>query len=157
MDSRKQFFKTLSELAETDKDVMFLTGDLGFSFFEEYRDKYPDQFINCGIMEQTMVGIAAGLALGGKKPYCYSTAPFITYRVLEQIRDDVCYNNLNIKLIGVYMSGFIGFTHTTYNDEDLHLFEKLPNIKAYAPKDEIEAEKIIKETYRNEKSAYIRI
>lgn len=156
-DLRKTFFKTLCELAETDKDIIFLTGDLGFSFFESFRDKYPKQFINCGIMEQSIVGIAAGLALGGKKPYCYSTVPFITYRALEQIRDDVCYNNLNVKLIGVFMSGFIGFTHTTYDDEDLHLFKKLPNIKAYAPKDEKEAEEIIKKTYEEKTPAYIRI
>jgi transketolase len=155
MDLRKQFFKTLSELAKNDKDVMFLTGDLGFSYFESFRGTYPDQFINVGIMEQSMVSIAAGLALGGKKPYCYSTAPFVTYRVLEQIRDDIAYQNMNVKLIGVAMSGFIGFTHTTYGTEDLHLFEKLPNIKAYAPKDENELKKLMIENIDN--PAYFRI
>jgi transketolase len=157
MDLRKQFFKTLSDLAKDDPSVVLLVGDLGFSFFESFRDNYPAQFINVGIMEQTMIGIAAGLALGGKKPYCYSTAPFVTYRVLEQIRDDVAYQNLNVKLIGTNMSGFIGFTHTTYDDEDLHLFKKLPNIKAYAPKDEKEAEEIIKKTYEEKTPTYIRV
>lgn len=157
MDLRKQFFKTLCELAEKDKDIIFITGDLGFSFFETFRDTYPAQFLNCGIMEQSMVSIAAGMALAGKKPYCYSTVPFITYRALEQTRDDICYNQTNVKLIGVGMSGFIGFTHTTYNDEDLHLFKKLPNIKAYAPQTEKEAEKTFKETYRKKEACYIRV
>jgi transketolase len=155
MDLRKQFFKTLCELAENDKDLIFFTGDIGFSFFETFRDKYPSKFINCGCMEQTMVGIAAGLALGGKHPYCYSTVPFITYRVLEQIRDDIAYQNLNVKLIGVAMSGFIGFTHTTYGDEDLDLFKNLPNIKAYAPKNENELKKLMIENV--DKPAYFRI
>jgi len=152
-DLRKPFFKILCDLAEDDSDLMFLTGDLGYSFFEEFRDKFPGQFINCGIMEQSMVGIAAGLAFGGKHPYCYSTAPFITYRVLEQIRDDICYNQMNVKLIGVGMSGFLGFSHNIVDDEDLHLFEKLPNIKAFAPRDEKELRKILK----LKKSAYVRI
>lgn len=141
-----------------DKNVFFLTGDLGFSFFEEVKEKFPDRFINCGIMEQSMVGIAAGLALSGKKPYCYSTAPFLVYRALEQIRDDVCYQNLNVKFTGVAISGFIGFTHNLEgkeNEEDL--LKNLPNIKRYYPKNETELKNNLLKMYKSKNPAYIKL
>ena len=99
------------ELARKDENIMFLTDDLGFGFFEEFKNRFPKQFINCGVIEQSMTGIAAGLALGGKKPYIYGTIPFVLMRNYEQIRDDIAYANLNVKIIGYSMSGFIGFTH----------------------------------------------
>ena len=105
-----------------------------------------------------MVGIAAGLALEGKKPYCYSTVPFLVYRALEQIRDDVCYANLNVKFIGISMSGFIGFTHNLEgieNEEDL--LKNLPNIWRYYPRIPGEVKRFIKESYQNKKPTYVRL
>ncbi len=157
MDLRNKFVDTLINLAESDDKIFLITCDLGYNFLERFRDKFPKQYLNVGIIEQSAVGIAAGMAISNFKPYVYSTAPFLFSRAAEFIRDDVAYQNLNVKLIGVKMSGFIGFTHTTYNDEDLKFFETLPNIKAYAPKDEEEAEKIIKETYQQKIPSYIRI
>lgn len=90
-------------------------------------------------MEQSMVGIAAGLVLGGKKPYVYSGAAFLLFRAYEQIRDDVCYNNLGVKLIGTGASQFLGFSHNlegTENEEDL--LKNLPNLVRNYPKDEKE-------------------
>jgi transketolase len=131
---RTQFFKFLGKLAEKDKKIIFLTGDLGFGYFEEFRDKFPNQFINCGTIEQSMVGIAAGLAKAGKKPYVYSTAPFILFRAYEQLRNDVAYQNLNVKLIGVSVSGFLGFSHNLQGKENEYdLLKNLPNIKYYEP------------------------
>lgn len=141
-----------------DKNIFFLTGDLGFSFFEEIKEKFPNRFINCGIMEQSMVGIAAGLALSGKKPYCYSTTPFLVYRALEQVRDDVCYQNLNVKFIGVAVSGFVGFTHNLEgkeNEEDL--LKNLPNIKRHYPKTETELKKSLSKMYESNNPAYIKL
>ena len=155
---RKEFFKILCELAKKDKDIIFLTGDLGYSFFEEFKDKFPDRFINCGVIEQSMVGIAAGLALSGKKPYCYSTAPFLVYRALEQIRNEVCYQNLNVKFVGVSISGFVGFTHNLEgkeNEEDL--LKNLPNIKRYYPKTEEELKDVLLKTYKSNNPAYIKL
>jgi transketolase len=155
---RKKFFDILSELAEKDKDIVFLTGDLGYSFFEDFKNEFPEQFINCGIAEQLMVGIAAGLAMAGKKPYCYSTAPFLIYRAIEQIRDDVCYQNLNVKFIGVSVSGFVGFTHNlegTENEEDL--LKNFPNIERYYPKTDEETREALSKTYKSKSPAYIRI
>ena len=96
-DLRKPFFAYLECLAENDKKVVLLVGDLGFSFVEGYAKRFPKQYINAGIMEQSIVGIAAGLALGGKRPYVYSGSVFLVARAYEQIRDDVCYNNLNAR------------------------------------------------------------
>jgi len=156
--TRKEFFKILCELAKKDKDIIFLTGDLGYSFFEEFQDKFPKQFINCGVIEQSMVGIAAGLALSGKKPYCYSTVPFLLYRALEQIRSDVCYQNLNVKFVGVSISGFVGFSHNLggkENEEDL--LKNLPNIKRYYPKTEKELKSALLKMYKSNNPAYIRL
>jgi len=98
---RNAFINTLIELAERDKNIYLLTGDLGFSVLEKFSQKFPERFLNCGVAEQNMMGVAAGLALSGKKPYVYSIIPFITMRCFEQIRNDVCYQNLDVKIIGV--------------------------------------------------------
>lgn len=136
-DLRKAFFRIMCELAENDKSIRLLVGDLGYSFMEGFQQKFPEQFINCGIAEQSMIGISAGMALGGLRPFVYSGAIFLLMRPYEQIRDDVCYNNLNVRLVGTRASGFLGFTHNllgTENEEDL--LKNLPNIKRFYPKDE---------------------
>lgn len=134
-DLRKAFWNSMCEIAEQDKDVIVITGDLGYSFMETYANKYP--FINVGCIEQSMVGIAAGLALAGKKPYVYSGVPFILFRAYEQLRDDVAYNNLDVKLCGTGASGFLGFTHNLQGTEnETDLLKNLPNIKARFPKNE---------------------
>ena len=136
-DLRKQFWDSMCELADKDKDIIVLTGDLGYSFMEEYAEKYPTQFINCGCIEQTMIGIAAGMAVAGKKPYVYSGTIFALMRPYEQIRDDVAYNNLNVKIIGTGASGFLGFTHNLgISENEKDLLKNLPNIQLCLPKDE---------------------
>jgi len=133
---------------------MVLVGDLGFSFFEPFQKKYPKQFINCGIAEQNMIGVASGLALAGKKPYCYSNAIFLASRANEQIRDDVCYNNLNVKLIGTGAAGFLGFSHNRlpYNEDKL-LIGHFPNIKLIFPTNKTE----LRRAMEINGPAYIRI
>ena len=155
---RKLFFAYLSKLMQKDKNIVFLTDDLGYSFFEVVRDKFPGRFVNCGIAEQSMVGIAAGLAMSGRKPYCYSTIPFLVYRALEQIRNDVCYQNLNVKFVGTSISGFVGFTHNLEgkeNEEDL--LKNLPHIKRYYPKTEKELNGALLKMYKSASPAYIRL
>lgn len=155
---RKPFFAYLSKLMAKDKNIVFLTDDLGYSYFEEIRDRFPGRFFNCGIAEQAMVGIASGLAISGKKPYCYSTVPFLVYRALEQIRDDVCYQNLNVKFVGTSISGFVGFTHNLEgkeNEEDL--LKNLPNIKRYYPKTEAALNTALSKMSKSNNPAYIRL
>lgn len=138
-DLRQTFFDILLEKAKKDKAIHLLVGDLGFSFMEKFQKELPAQITNVGIAEQNMVSMAAGMAIAGKKPYCYSGLIFLLMRAYEQVRVDVAYNNTNVKLIGTGAAGFLGFTHNlegTENAEDL--LKNLPNIKRFYPKDDIE-------------------
>jgi transketolase len=138
MDLRKPFFAEMCKLAE-DPKVMLLTGDLGYSFYEEYREKFPKQFLNMGIAEQNMVGVAVGMSYKGFKPYCYSNSIFLLSRANEFVRDDVAYNNANVKLIGTGAAGFLGFSHNLGPEEsEQNLLKGVPNIKLFYPKDEVE-------------------
>lgn len=153
---RKIFIKTLIELAEKDDKIFLLTGDLG-SDFDEFVKRFPDRFINCGIAEQNMVGVAAGLALCGKKPYVYSIIPFVTMRAFEQIKNDVCYQNLDVKIIGMgagFNYGPLGCTHHAI--EDLAL-RALPNITIVSPADSEETRELILQAHKNAGPAYIRM
>ena len=157
-DLRKHFFKEMEKLAKKDKDVIVLVGDLGYSFCEEYAEKYPDQFINVGAIEQAMVGIASGLALQGKKPYCYSGAIFLVMRAYEFIRDDVAYANANVKLIGTGASGFLGFTHNMTNGENEEdLLKNLPNLKRHYPQSEDELSTVLENSYKLNQPSYVRL
>ena len=155
---RNAFVETLIKLAEKDKDVYLLTGDLGFSVFETFAKKFPNRFLNCGIAEQNMMGVAAGLALSGKKPYVYSIIPFVIIRCLEQIKDDIAYQNLNVKVVGVgggYSYGYLGATH--HATEDIAMIRVLPNFKVFAPGDSVETKNLMMEAYRKKGPAYFRL
>ena len=155
---RNAFVETLIKLAEKDKDIYLLTGDLGFSVFETFAKKFPNRFLNCGIAEQNMMGVAAGLALSGKKPYVYSIIPFVTIRCLEQIKDDVAYQNLNVKVVGVgggYSYGYLGATH--HATEDIAMIRVLPNFKVFAPGDSVETKNLMMEAYKKKGPAYFRL
>lgn len=155
---RTSFINTLIELAEKDECIYLLTGDLGFSVFEEFAQRFPTRFINCGIAEQSMMGIAAGLAMSGKRPYVYSIIPFVTLRCLEQIRNDVCYQNLDVKIIGVgsgFAYGSLGATH--HATEDLAILRTLPNMTVLAPADPIETKALMLEAYERKGPVYLRL
>ena len=157
---RRTFVNSLVELAKKDKDIILLTGDVGYSYFEVFIEKFPKQLINCGVIEQTIMGIASGLAFSGKKPYVYSIVPFVTMRCYEQLRNDVCYHKADVKLIGVEGNSsynFYGFSHNIEKNEDLKILKHLPNIKCYIPKTEEETKKIILKTYKKKVPTYIRL
>lgn len=128
LDLRKDFWDIMCKLAEGDKKVILITGDLGYSFDGEYIKKYPKQYLNAGCAEQNMVGIAAGMARAGLKPYVYSNSIFLLSRANEQIRDDVAYNNLDVKFIGTGASGFLGFSHNLYFEKPENFIKGFPNI-----------------------------
>lgn len=153
-DLRKAFFENMEKIAEADDKVILIVGDLGFSFCERYAEKYPKQFLNVGCIEQSMVGIASGMARGGLKPYVYSGSIFLVSRAHEFIRDDVAYNNTNVKLIGTGASQFLGFSHNWSNGENEEdLLKNLPNIKRFYPQNEEE----LKQALTFEGCAFIRI
>lgn len=136
MDTRTLFFDVLEEIAERDDDVIFLTGDLGYPFMNDFQTKFPEKFINCGIQEQNMVGVAAGLARAGAKPIVYSGAKFLLYRAAEQMRDDVAIPKLNVKFIGTGAAGFLGFTHNFQETESpKQMVNRMPNLAYAEPRD----------------------
>lgn len=137
---RNAVMNYLYQEAKENKNIMLLVWDLGYSVVEEFQKNLPDQFINIGVAEQNMAGIAAGLALTGKKVFCYSIIPFLIMRAYEQIRVDVCAQNLDVNFIGVagwFAYGSLGNTH--YGIEDINIMKGLPNMKIVAPADKHEA------------------
>lgn len=136
---RNTFVETLITLAEQDDRIFLICGDLGFSVLEVFASKFPDRFLNAGVAEQNMTGLAAGLAMSGKIVFTYSIANFPVMRCLEQIRNDVCYHNVNVKVVAVgggLAYGPQGYTH--HGLEDLAVTRVLPNMTVVAPADPVE-------------------
>jgi transketolase len=131
---RDHFIKRLCELAERDRRIMLITGDLGFRVFDEFRRRFPRQFLNAGVAEQNMTGIATGLAMEGRIVFTYSIANFPTLRCLEHIRNDACYHEANVKIVAIgggFSYGALGISH--HATEDLAIMRCLPNITVLSP------------------------
>src|SRR5215469_10241862 len=136
---RGAFFRALTEFAEQDERVQLIVGDLGFGVAETFAQRFPNRFLNAGVAEQNMTGIAAGMALSGKVVFTYSIANFPILRCLEQIRNDVCYHNANVKIVAVgggLAYGALGATH--HATEDLAILRSLPRMAVVAPGDPVE-------------------
>lgn len=155
---RNAFIRGLTKLAESNKRIVFLTGDLGYKLFDDFATRYPGRFLNAGVAEQNMVGVAAGLASEGFRPFVYSIATFATLRCLEQIRDDVCYNELPVTIVGVgggFSYGANGPTH--HATEDLAIMRALPNMTVIAPGDPVETEQSIAAIATIDGPVYLRL
>lgn len=155
---RSAFFDVLTQKAEKNKDIYLLTGDLGFKLFDSFRASSPQNFIDMGIAEQNMVGVAAGLSLCGKDVYCYSIIPFLVMRAFEQIRVDIAFHSLSVKLIGVgggISYGLEGFTHFAL--EDFALMNALPNMTIVAPADPAESACLANLARGHEGPLYVRL
>jgi transketolase len=138
---RTAFIRTLTEVAAIDPRVMLVVGDLGFGVVTDFAQRFPRQFLNVGVAEQNMTGVAAGLALAGKTVFTYSIANFPTLRCLEQIRNDVCYHNANVVVVAVgggFSYGALGMTH--HATEDLAIMRALPQMTVIAPGDPLETQ-----------------
>lgn len=137
---RTAFFSTLMTLAEHDARINLVVGDLGFGVVEAFARRFPDRYLNTGVAEQNMTGVAAGMALSGDVVFTYSIANFPTLRCLEQIRNDVCYHNADVKIVAVgggLAYGSLGPSH--HATEDLAIMRALPGIAVIAPGDPVEA------------------
>ena len=155
---RDTAIKTLVEIGKKDKDIELITGDLGFGVLAPFWQTLPDQFINAGIAEQNMTGLAAGMALEGKKVFTYSIANFPTLRCLEQIRNDCAYHKANVNIIcvgGGYAYGSLGMSH--HATEDIACMRALPDVIVVCPGDPHEAELAIPVIANTEGTAYIRL
>jgi transketolase len=133
---RQAFVRALCEEARQNKKVFLITGDLGFRILEPFAEEFPDRFLNIGVAEANMVTVAAGLASTGYIPFVYSIATFASMRPFEQIRNDVCLQNLNVKIVGI--GGGLAYTKagpTHHSMEDIGLMRLLPNMTIIAPQD----------------------
>ena len=155
---RTAFIERLCELASADPRIFLVCGDLGYSVLERFSTSFPDRYLNAGVAEQNMTGIAAGLALAGKTVFTYSIANFPVMRCIEQIRNDVCYHNLNVKIVAVgggLAYGSQGYTH--HGVEDLAVMSAMPNLIVAAPGDPVEARAITSILVAYPGPAYLRL
>ena len=150
---RKEFGKTLVDLAEKDEKIILLVGDFGYGVIDEFKEKFPSRFFNIGICEQTMIGIASGMALKGLKPYVYTITPFLVERPFEQIKLDINQQNVNVKLIGYADYPDQGPTHSEIDDK--WIMERFENIKTYFPKNSGETRQALIESYEHKKPTFI--
>ena len=155
---RDAFINELISLAENDPTIMLLSGDLGFGVLDEYSKRFPSQYINVGVAEQNMSGLATGLALEGYKVFTYSIANFTTLRCLEQIRNDICYHDADVTLVSVgagFSYGQLGVSH--FATEDLAILRALPNMMVVAPSDPWEAKILTRQMSAIQGPKYLRI
>lgn len=154
---RDAFFDALYGLAKEDKNVVIITADNGAPSLDKFAQTLPGQFFNVGIAEQQMFGMACGMAFEGKKVYCYAIAPFVTTRVHEFIKLDVCAMNLPIVALGVgagYAYDIMGPSHHTV--EDIAIMRVQPNLKIYSPADSTNAAALAEISYGDRSPQYIR-
>jgi transketolase len=155
---RTAFVNTFIELVELGYDVHLLTADLGFRIFDPIRDKYPNRFTNVGVAEANMIGVAAGMAIRGVRVFCYSIAPFIIFRALEQIRTDLCHMSLPVVLVaaGSGLSyAWEGMTHHAI--EDIAIARALPGLNVLAPGDPLECQVLVKASINLNGPCYLRL
>jgi transketolase len=155
---RNAFIAELSELAGADPRIMLITGDLGFGVFEDFARRYPKQFLNAGVAEQNMTGLATGLALEGRVVFTYSIANFPTLRCLEQIRNDASYHDANVKVVcigGGFSYGALGISH--HATEDIAILRSLPGLTVVSPGDEWEVRQATRALVATPGTCYLRL
>ncbi len=155
---RTAFVEALCEVAARDERIWLLCGDLGYSVLEVFTNRFPKRYVNVGVAEQNMTGLAAGLALSGQIVFTYSIANFPVMRCLEQIRNDVCYHNLSVKIVAVgggLAYGAQGYTH--HGVEDVAVMRVLPNMTVVAPGDPVETRLAVRAIVAQSGPCYLRL
>jgi len=155
---RTAFIETMERIAAEDERVCLLVGDLGFGVVHRFAERFPRQFVNVGVAEQNMAGLAAGMALCGKVVFTYSISNFPTLRCMEQIRNDICYHEADVKVVcvgGGVAYGSVGATH--FATEDVAMMRALPNMAVVAPCDPVEAERATLAVLQRRGPCYLRL
>jgi transketolase len=155
---RDAFIESLLDEAKKDQGIIMITGDLGFGVLDKFQRELPDQFINSGVNEQAMMGMAAGIASTGKRVFVYSIGNFPTLRCLEQIRNDICLMNNSVVVVSVgagYAYGPQGYTHHAL--EDIAVMRALPNLEVVIPADPIETKLVTKFLANTKSPSYLRL
>jgi transketolase len=155
---RDAFSAALIKVAQQDERVLLLTGDHGYALFDEIRRLLPDRYLNVGVAEQNMVGVAAGLAKAGLRPILYGLSAFVPIRVLEQIKLDICYEELPVVMVGDgagFVYGALGASH--HCTEDISALRAIPNVRVLSPADAHEMTRAMELAFSLERPVYIRI
>ncbi len=155
---RDSFAETLLMEAKANPNIILITGDLGFGVLDRFQEELPEQFINSGVAEQTMMGMAAGIASTGKRVFVYSIGNFPTFRCLEQIRNDVCSMNNSVVVVSVgagYAYGSQGYTHHAL--EDIAVMRSLPNMQVVVPADPQETKLLTSILSKTSSPSYLRL
>lgn len=157
---RSAIIDKIIPFARQDKRIVLLVGDMGFGVIDEFKKEFPNRIFNMGVMEQGTVGIAAGMAMTGLLPIVYSIVNFLAFRAVEQIRNDVVMQNLNVKFIATGVNNyfsFLGFSHCC-GDDDKKIM-RLINMNVFDPYEEenINFDKMVKEWITDTKAGYIRV
>ena len=143
----------ITQLAEKDEKLYVIVCDIGYRVFDEFRNKFPNRFINMGICEQSIISVASGMALEGLKPWIYTITPFLIERPFEQIKLDIDEQNVNVKLVGFADYPTLGPTHTEINAKKM--MKLFNNIESLFPSDGDETEKMILQAYEREGPSFI--
>jgi transketolase len=155
---RNEFADELTKLGDTDPRLVLLSGDIGNRLFDKFRAKHPTRFINAGVAEQNMTGVAAGLAMSGLRPITYTITPFVTTRCLEQIRVDICYHEAPVMVVAVGAGlAYAGLGPTHHACEDISLLRSLPGMIVCAPGDAWEVRAAMRAALQQDRPVYIRL
>lgn len=157
---RREMVDAIIPYAKRDKRIVLLVCDMGFGVTDNFRKEFPDRIFNMGIMEQGTVGIAAGMSISGLMPIVYSIVNFLAYRALEQIRNDVVLQNLNVKFIATGVNNYFKFLGPTHCcGEDDKKIMQLINMRVFDPyeSENIDFNKMVEEWITDAKAGYIRV
>jgi len=155
---RNRFIQDLVKKAETDSKIVLVVGDLGYGVVEPFAERFPERFFNSGVAEQNMMGLAAGLASEGYHVFVYSIANFPIFRCAEQIRNDVCYHQLNVTIVAVgggLAYGNLGYSHHAV--QDYSFMRSLPHLKILSPGDPTEVSNCLDYIFNNPSPSYLRL
>jgi transketolase len=150
---RRAFGKFIDRIAKKDKKIILLVGDIGYGIFDDFRKNHPNRFVNLGICEQSLIGVASGMAIEGMKPWVYTITPFLIERPFEQVKLDIDQQNVNVNLVGFCDYPHLGPTHSEINGRKVASLFK--NIKSYFPKNSKETEKFSLKSYQNKGPNFI--
>lgn len=155
---RNAFADELTKLSDTDDRLVMLSGDIGNRLFDKFKTNHEDRFFNCGVAEQNMMGVAAGMAMSGLRPVAYTITPFVTTRCLEQIRTDVCYHEAPVTIVAVGAGlAYAGLGPSHHACEDIAFLRTLPGMTVICPGDAWEVRAALRAALKQDGPVYIRM